>query len=96
MRNYAFGAFLLVIVAAICFIVFVVFNYALYNPDSGVDTILNEKAAELMNERNLAKWNNTRANISTGFGMMGVICLFLAIILFVLSALKTRRAGRRY
>jgi hypothetical protein len=95
MRNFAFGAFILIIVAAFCFIIYIVFNYAIYNPDSGVDTILNEKANELMNTRNLDKWNNTRDNISTGFGMMGVISLFLAIILFVMSALKTGRIRRR-
>ena len=94
MRNFAFGAFILVFVAAFCFIMFIVFNYVLYSPDVGVDTILNEKASELMNANNFAKWTHSRNSISTGFGMAGVICLFSAIAIFVLNALKTGRVRR--
>lgn len=96
MRNFAIGAFLLVFVAAFCFIMFIVFNYVLYSPDVGVDTILNEKASELMNANNFAKWTHSRNSISTGFGMAGVICLFSAIAIFVLNAIKTARVSRRY
>ena len=91
MRNFAFGAFLLIIVSASCFITYISFNYVLYNPDSGVDTLLNEKASEMMNANNFAKWTNTRSNIATGFGMMGVISLFIAILLFVIGAVRTSK-----
>lgn len=91
MRGFAIGAFLLVVVAAFCFILYIVFNFVLYNPDSGIDTILNEKATDMMNENNLAKWTTSRSNLATGFAMSGVICLFLAILLFVLGALRSTR-----
>ena len=82
---------MLVMVSAICFILFVVFNYVLYNPDSGVDTILDEKANDMFNPNNLGKWSNTRGHIATGFGMAGVVTLFAAILSFVLMSIKTMR-----
>lgn len=95
MRGFALGAFTLIFVAAFCFIMYIAFNYVLYNPDSGIDTILNEKASDMMNVDNFAKWTNSRNSISTGFAMSGVICLFLAIMLFVMEALRTTRYSRR-
>lgn len=89
--KYAIAGIMFVIVATICFILYIIFNFVLYNPDTGIETILNEKAQDMFNQNNLDKWNYTRANIATGFGISGVVCMGISFALFIAAAFESRR-----
>lgn len=89
--RFPFMAFLCVIISGLCFSVFIVFNYAYNNPDSGVFTILDEKASEQMSSKWYNWFTERRERIVNGFGMAGVVILFVAIIITVASGLEHRR-----
>jgi amino acid transporter len=81
--RWASASLLFVVVMALCFVLFVVFNWILYNPDSGVNTILDEFAQEGFNRYYRHWWNNLHNNISAGFAIAGIVCMFLAIICYI-------------
>lgn len=89
--KWVTASFMLVVVASFCFVLFIVFNWVLYNPDSGVETTLDEFAQEQFNRNYLNWWDSITDNISFGFGLAGVVCMFLAIICYVASVFDSRQ-----
>lgn len=91
--KFPFAAFLCVIVACLCFAVFIVFNYAYNNPDSGLFTELDEYAQKTMSAK-YYDWYSQRVNmIKNGFGMAGVVVLFAAIVITVAAGIEDRQDG---
>ena len=88
------ASFMFVIVMSFCFSLFIIFNWVLYNPDTGIETTLDSFAQENFNRYYRDWWNGINTNISYGFGLAGVICLFLAVICYLADALSgTRRVN---
>jgi hypothetical protein len=75
-----------VMVMALCFTAFIVFNWVLYNPDSGIDTTLGKRADADFNRHYQDWWDNIHNSISAGFAIAGVTCMFLAIICYIADA----------
>ena len=74
-----------------CFTLFIVFNWFLYNPDTGIQPTLDEFAQESFSRSYLDWWDNINTNIAFGFGLAGVVCMFLAIICYIADVFDTRR-----
>ena len=89
MRNYAFASILLIIVGALVFTIFIMFNYVLYNSDSGVDTTLDDMATERFSANWLAWYTGVSDNIKTGFQMLGPLLIGVGFILFIASKAHT-------
>lgn len=89
--RFPFAAFMCIIVAGLCFTIFIVFNYAYQNPESGLFTILDETAQKTMD----AKWYNwfvaRKNNIANGFGLAGVVMMLCAILVTVAAGFEQRR-----
>jgi len=62
----------------------------LYNPDTGIDPTLDEFAQKHFNRQYRNWWAGITNNIAFGFGLSGVICMFLAIICYVVSVFDSR------
>lgn len=81
--RWATASLILIAVSSICFTLFIVFNWVLYNPDTGVETTLDEFAQLNFNRYYRNWWDGITNNIAFGFGLSGVLILFLAIACFV-------------
>ena len=81
--RWATASLLLVAVASFCFVLFIVFNWVLYNTDNGVFTILDGFANKFFNRYYLNWWDGINSNIAFGFGLSGVVCLALALVCYV-------------
>ena len=89
--RFATAAFLFVAVAGLLFTLFIVWNYALYEPDSGLFIKLNESAEQNMNAGNFNKFQTSMDHIGTGIGLAGVVSFGLAVICFIADALSRPR-----
>lgn len=90
MRQFPFAAIILIIGAGICFTMFIMFNYAYTNPDTGLFTILEEHASD-WDSSTLQTWFGVRIeHLKTGFGMAGVILFALGIIVAVARSFGSR------
>ena len=92
--RWATASLLLVAVASFCFVLFIVFNWVLYNTDNGVFTILDDFANQFFSRYYLNWWDGINNSISFGFGLSGVVCLALAIVCYVADVLGSRRVER--
>jgi len=81
--RWASASLLFIIIMALCFSLFIVWNWVLYNPDSGVETTLNEFAHERFNANYVSWWDGIQSNLRSGFGIAGIVCMFLAIICYL-------------
>lgn len=91
MRNFAFAALLLVIIGALIFTMFIMFNYILYNSASGVDTTLDRMATERFNVSWLNWYTGISNNIKTGFQMLGPLLMGIGFILFLASSFAKKQ-----
>lgn len=89
-RNYTFASMMLVLLAGVCFIIFIMFTYAYENPDSGLFTKLDESAEETMNAEGYSWFSDILDHVKTGIGFGGVFLLTLAIIIAAAGALGGR------
>lgn len=81
--KWVTASFLFIIVASFCFVLFIVFNWVLYNVDTGIFSILDGFANRFFNRSYLDWWDGINSNIAFGFGLSGVVCLFLAIVCYI-------------
>lgn len=88
--RWVTASFIFIIVMSFCFCLFIIFNWVLYNPNSGIETSLDEFAQDNFNRHYRNWWNGITNNISFGFGLSGVICMFLAIICYIVDAVGHR------
>jgi len=96
LKNWIIAGFLLVAVSSFCFVMFIVFNWAMYNHDSGIYTILNSFADQFFNRYYNQWWDGINNSISFGFGLSGVICMALALVCFVAHAFGGERKTEVY
>ena len=89
--KWVTASLLFIVVMSFCFVLFIVFNWVLYNPDSGIEPTLDRSAQKLFSRSYLDWWDNINNNIAFGFGLAGVVCMFLAIICYIASVFDTRR-----
>lgn len=85
MKGWAMASITFVFVSAFCFGLYILFNFVLYNPTSGIDTILDNLASDHFNPTNLAKYTSTSNTIATAFGFSGILCLGLAFLCYLAS-----------
>lgn len=95
MRAFALAAITLVILTGFFHIMFIMFDYAYYNPDNGVFTILPEKMNETMNPiyQNIT-WNQTMM-FREAFGVGRFVTLALGVVMFVIGAMDYVVTDRR-
>lgn len=91
--KFPFAAMALMVLAGVCFIIFIVANYALDNPDTGLFTKLNESAGKTMNTGMLTWFQERLDNIRTGFGLSGLILFSLAIVVAVAQSFDKGEYG---
>lgn len=89
--KFPYAAFMCIIVSGLCFTMFIVFNYAYQNPDSGLFTKLDESAQKTMNDKWYDWFVDRKNNITAGFGMVGVVLLLSAILITVAAGFEHRR-----
>ena len=94
--RWVTASLLFIIVASFCFVLFIVFNWVLYNPDTGIDTTLNEFAQQHFNRNYRIWWDGITNNIAFGFGLSGVFCLLVAIICYIASVFGGERKVEQY
>ena len=83
--RWVTASFIFIVVMSFCFILFIVFNWILYDPDAGIDPTLDEFAQQHFNRYYRNWWAGVTNNIAFGFGLSGVICLGLAIVCYIAS-----------
>jgi len=81
--RWVIASLMFVIVASFCFVFFIVFNWALYNVDTGIFTILDRFAQDDFNRYYRGWWDGINNNIAFGFGLSGVVMLGLAFICYI-------------
>lgn len=64
----------------------IMFNYAFDNPDSGLFNLLNESAGNTMNAARHTWFIDILSHVRIGFGMSGVILMGLGILVAVASS----------
>ena len=94
--KWVTASFIFIIVMSFCFVLFIIFNWVLYNPDTGIDSTLDEFAQQNFNRYYRSWWDGITNNISFGFGLSGVVCLFLAIICYIASLFESSRRVDAY
>ena len=94
--KWVTASFIFIIVMSFCFVLFIIFNWVLYNPDTGVFTILDDFAGRFFNRNYLNWWDGINTNIAFGFGLLGVVCMFLAIICYIASLFESNRRVDAY
>jgi hypothetical protein len=93
--KYAILGVLMILFALIFHMMFIMFDYAFFDPDVGGLTRLREEMNESMltEQRNQA-YNNS-VMLRQGFGLGRVICIALCPILFVIEALSRPKIQRK-
>ena len=86
--KFPISSMLLVVVGGLCFVIFIIFNYAYQNPDSGLFVMLMESANKTMNSNMVSWFSDIKDTIATGFGLTGVAMFGLAIIIYIADALR--------
>ena len=76
---------MLIMVAGLCFVMYVSFNYA-FHSDDGIRNKLWESANKTLTGDQATKFNDLMPQLTQGFGIAGVLCMLLAIVIFVLDA----------
>ena len=94
--KWVTASLILIIVASFCFVAFIVFNWVLYNSDNGIYTILDGFANQFFNRHYLNWWDGINSNIAFGFGLSGVVCMFLAIICYIAHVFDSSPSVRQY
>lgn len=94
--RWVTASFMLVAVSSFCFVLFIVFNYVLYNTDNGVFTILDNFANQFFNRYYLNWWDGINNSISFGFALAGGLCLFLAIICYIAEVFGSNKKVDAY
>ena len=85
--KFPFAAMVLILLAGVCFIIFIVANYALDNPDSGLFQQLNESAQKTMNVKHQNYFSGILDHIRFGFGMSSLLLFSLAIVIAIAQSL---------
>lgn len=74
----------LIIVSGLCFVMFIMFNYAYNNPGNGLFNILQSHASN-WDSGTLQTWYGVRiSHIQTGFGLSGVFLFSLGILVAII------------
>ena len=94
--KWVIMSLLFIIVMSFCFTLFIVFNWVLYNPDTGIEPTLDEFAQESFSRYYRQWWDGITNNIAFGFGLSGVLCLFLAIICYIASVFDNKPGADVY
>ena len=81
------SALMLILVAGICFAMFMGFNYA-FNSKNGLKNQLWDTANKTMDGSQLSQFNDLMPQLTQGFGIISVICFLLAIAIFVVDAFR--------
>jgi len=89
--KWVTASFIFIIVMSFSFTLFIVFNWFLYNPDTGIEPTLSRSAQSIFSRYYLDWLDRINTNIAFGFGLSGVVCLFLAIICYIASVFDSRR-----
>lgn len=84
-------AVLMVIFAGIFHIMFIMFDYAFHNDDSGAFSQLSDRLNETMNPtwQNLS-YNNSK-RLTQFFGLGRIICIGLAPAMFIIAVVSNKR-----
>jgi hypothetical protein len=89
--RFAIAGIIFIMVSALCFVLFILFNNVLYNTDNGIEVLLDETAKNTMSNKFYQSWQETTDNIQFGFGLAGVACMGTAFLLFIAEALTRPR-----
>lgn len=89
--RWAIASLMLVIVASFCFVLFIIFNWAIYNTDNGIFTILDGFAQQDFNRYYRQWWDGINNNIAFGFGLSRVVCMGLALICYLVDVFGSQR-----
>lgn len=81
--RWASASLLFIIVMSMCFMMFIVFNWVLYNDDNGVVTELDKFAEQNFNRYYNQWFDRINNNIALAFGIAGIVCMFVAIICYI-------------
>ena len=76
---------IMICMAGIMFFLFIGFSYA-FNGEHGLKHSLWESANHTMSGDQLNKFNDLMPQLTQGFGIVGVMCVAIAIIIFVVDA----------
>jgi choline-glycine betaine transporter len=85
--RFAIAGIIFIAIAALLFSVFIFYNYFFYEDETGIANILDEQAQKTMNNQFYQSFKDNDENFRFAFGLLGVLCLFIATLLFVLDAL---------
>ncbi len=94
--KWVTASFIFIVVMSFCFILFIIFNWVLYNSDNGIYMILDDFANRFFSRSYLNWWDGINSNISFGFGLSGVICMFLAIVCYIASVFDSKPKVGQY
>ena len=93
MKGFVVVIILMVVMAGIFHMLFIGFDYAFHNPDSGVFVKLGEAANKTMNQAARDKAENTSNMLRNAFGLARVICVGLIPVAAIIYATQKPRGG---
>lgn len=80
MNKMPFVSILFILLAGVCFVIFLMFNYAYYNSNNGLFNILDDHASDDMTTDNYNFFDTVNSHVKTGIGFAGVFMLALGLI----------------
>lgn len=86
------ASILMVAIGSIMFFLYIVFN-SVFHGASGLKEILWSSANRTMTGDQLTQWNELMVQLPQGFGIACAMCFLLAIVFFVVDALRTPPGG---
>jgi len=85
--RFPVGAIVLIMVAGLCFFLWIGFNHAFFGEDMLRENLW-EAANKSLDGSQKTIFDDGMTQLGDGFGMIGVFCLGIAILVFVVDVLR--------
>ena len=89
--KYAILAAVTILICGMCHMMFIMYDYALFHPDSGGLSMITEKMNNSLNAEYRNRTYNQTVMLRDGFGWGRIICIGLAPVLLAVEAFKRTR-----
>ena len=85
--RFPIGAMIMIMIAGLCFFLWAGFNYAFFG-EGNLQEIIWESGNKTMSGQRKTDFGSNMAQLKDGFGIFGVMCIGIAVFLFVVDILR--------
>ena len=81
--RFPISSLIFICISGIMLFLFVMFNYAFFDPSVGVVPNLNVSANQTMSGGILSTWHNQTAMLRDGFGISSCLCFVIGVVIYI-------------